>query len=64
MWKTLITLGYGSFLKDLHSKCDNPPKIRGWAKPEHYITIELGVRDMPLLQAKTSLHKQIHVLML
>ena len=37
---------------------------RGWRKPEHYITIELGVKDMPSAQQKTSLHKKNHVLML
>ena len=31
---------------------------------DSYITIELGVRDMPYEQQKTSLHKKNHVLML
>ena len=31
---------------------------------DHYITIELGVRDMPPEQSKTSLHKKNHVLLL
>ena len=39
-------------------------KKKGWAKPEHYITIEVGVKDMPPEQSKTSLHKKNHVLML
>ena len=45
-------------------KCDPQPKKRGFPKVEHYITIELGVRDMPYEQQKTSLHKKNHVLML
>ena len=36
----------------------------GWTKPEHYITIEVGVKDMPPEQSKTSLHKKTHVLLL
>ena len=31
---------------------------------EHYITIELGVQDMPPEQQRTSLHKKNHVLLL
>ena len=30
----------------------------------HYITIELGVKDMPPEQQRTSLHKKNHVLLL
>ena len=40
------------------------PETRGWRKPEHYITIELGVNDMPTEQQRTSLHKKNHVLLL
>ena len=39
-------------------------KKKGWAKPEHYITIEVGVKDMPPEQSRTSLHKKTHVLLL
>ena len=48
----------------VYFKCDPQPKKRGFPKVEHYITIELGVRDMPYEQQKTSLHKKNHVLML
>ena len=48
----------------VYFKCDPEPKKKGFLKVEHYITIELGVRDMPPEQRRTSLHKKIHVLML
>ena len=48
----------------VYFKCEPAVKKKGWAKPEHYITIELGVKDMPPEQQKTSLHKKNHVLML
>ena len=48
----------------VYFKCDPEPQKRGFPKVEHYITIELGVRDMPYEQQKTSLHKKNHVLML
>ena len=47
------------FTKDGLFKCDPTPKKRGFPKSEHYITIELGVRDMPPEQQRTSLHKRI-----
>ena len=28
-------------------KGEPTPEKRGWRKPEHYITIELGVNDIP-----------------
>ena len=37
---------------------------RGFNKVEHYITIEVGVKNMPYEQSKTSLHKKTHVLLL
>ena len=40
-----------------------PPK-KGFPQVEHYITIELGVEDMPPEQQRTSLHKKNHVLLL
>ena len=40
-------------------KGEPAPEKRGWRKPEHYITIEVGVKDMPEEQARTSLHKSI-----
>ena len=48
----------------VYFKCDPTPKKRGFPKSEHYITIELGVRDMPEIQQRTSLHKKNHVLLL
>ena len=48
----------------VYFKCDYAPKKKGFPKTEHYITIELGVRDMPSEQSKTSLHKKNHVLLL
>ena len=48
----------------VYFKCDPTPKKRGFPQTEHYITIELGVTDMPIEQQRTSLHKKNHVLML
>ena len=48
----------------VYFKCDPITKKRGFRQVEHYITIELGVRDMPYEQQKTSLHKKNHVLLL
>ena len=59
-WTTALGMVHEGWV---YFKCDPTPKKKGWAKPEHYITIELGVRDMPPAQAKTSLHKKVHVLM-
>ena len=60
-WTTALGMVHEGWV---YFKCDPTPKKRGWAKPEHYITIELGVRDMPPEQAKTSLHKKVHGLMI
>ena len=60
-WTTALGMVHEGWV---YFKCEPALKKRGWAKPEHYITIELGVRDMPPEQAKTSLHKKVHVLML
>ena len=60
-WTTALGMVHEGWV---YFKCDPTPKKRGWAKPEHYITIELGVRDMPPEQERTSLHKNIHDLML
>ena len=48
----------------VYFKCDPKPKKRGFPKHEHYITIEIGVKDMPYEQQKGSLHKKTHVLLL
>ena len=48
----------------VYFKAEPALKKKGWRTPEHYITIELGVKDMPEEQARTSLHKKVHVLLL
>ena len=60
-WTTALGMVHEGWV---YFKCDPTPKKRGWAKPEHYITIEVGVKDMPYEQSKTSLHKKTHVLLL
>ena len=58
-WTTALGMVHEGWV---YFKGDPTPKKRGFPKSEHYITIELGVRDMPPQQAKTSLHKKLHVL--
>ena len=60
-WTTALGMVHEGWV---YFKCEPAVKKKGWAKPEHYITIELGVRDMLPEQQKTSLHKKHHVLML
>ena len=60
-WTTALGMVHEGWV---YFKCEPAVKKKGWAKPEHYITIELGVRDMAPEQQKTSLHKKHHVLML
>ena len=48
----------------VYFKCDYTPPKKGFPQVEHYITIELGVEDMPPEQQRTSLHKKNHVLLL
>ena len=48
----------------VYFKCDPTPQKRGFPKHEHYITIELRVKDMPIEQQRGSLHKKTHVLLL
>ena len=60
-WTTALGIVHEGWV---YFKCDPQPKKRGFPKVEHYITIELGVRDMPYEQQKTSLHKKNHVLLL
>ena len=59
-WTTALGMVHEGWV---YFNCEPAVKKKGWAKPEHYITIELGVKDMPLEQQKTSLHKKNHVLM-
>ena len=60
-WTTALGMVHEGWV---YFKCDPTPKKRGFPQTEHYITIELGVRDMQPEQARTSLHKKNHVLML
>ena len=60
-WTTALGMVHEGWV---YFKCDYAPKKKGFPQTEHYITIELGVRDMPPEQQKTSLHKKNHVLML
>ena len=60
-WTTALGMVHEGWV---YFKGEPAVKKKGWAKPEHYITIELGVKDMPYEQQKTSLHKKNHVLML
>ena len=60
-WTTALGMVHEGWV---YFKCDPQPKKRGFPKVEHYITIELGVRDMPYEQQKTSLDKKNHVLLL
>ena len=60
-WTTKLGMVHEGWV---YFKCHPTPKKKGFPQTEHYITIELGVRDMPPEQAKTSLHKKNHVLLL
>ena len=60
-WTTALGMVHEGWV---YFKCDPTPKKRGFPQTEHYITIETGVKDMPEEQARTSLHKKIHVLLL
>ena len=60
-WTTALGMVHEGWV---YFKCAPEPKKKGFPKTEHYITIELGVRDMPPEQQKTSLHQKNHVLML
>ena len=60
-WTTALGMVHEGWV---YFKADPMPQKKGWRKPEHYITIEIGVKDMPPKIARTSLHKKNHVLML
>ena len=60
-WTTALGMVHEGWV---YFKFDYAPKKKGFPKTEHYITIELGVKDMPPEQQKTSLHKKNHVLLL
>ena len=60
-WTTALGMVHEGWV---YFKCDYAPKKKGFPQTEHYITIELGVQDMPPEQQRTSLHKKNHVLLL
>ena len=60
-WTTALGMVHEGWV---YFKAEPSPQKRGWRKPEHYITIELSVKDMPPEMSRTSLHKKYHVLML
>ena len=59
-WTTALGMVHEGWV---YFKCDPVPQKKGFPKVEHYITIEVGVKDMPPEQARTSLHKKTHVLL-
>ena len=60
-WTTALGMVHEGWV---YFKCDPTPQKRGWRKSEHYITIELGVRNKPKEECEKSLHKKNHVLLL
>ena len=60
-WTTALGMVHEGWV---YFKCDPHPQNKGFPKVEHYITIELSVKDMLPEQRKTSLHRKNHVLML
>ena len=60
-WTTALGMVHEGWV---YFKAEPSPQKRGWRKPEHYITIEIGVKDMSPEMAQTSLHKKHHVLLL
>ena len=59
-WTTALGMVHEGWV---YYKADPMPQKRGFRKPEHYITIEVGVKDMPPDMARTSLHQKHHVLL-
>ena len=60
-WTTSLGMVHEGWV---YFKSDYTPPKKGFPQVEHYITIELGVEDMPPEQQRTSLHKKNHVLLL
>ena len=60
-WTTALGMVHEGWV---YFKCDPTPKKRGFPQTEHYITIELGVKNMPVETQRTSLHQKCHVLLL
>ena len=50
-WTTALGMVHEGWV---YFKGEPAVKKRGWRKPEHYITIEVGVKDMPPEQSRTS----------
>ena len=59
-WTTALGMVHEGWV---YFKAEPSPQKRGFRKPEHYITIEVGVKDMSPEVARTSLHKKHHVLL-
>ena len=60
-WTTALGMVHEGWV---YFKCDPTPQKRGWRKSEHYITIELGVKNKSKEECEKSLHKKNHVLLL
>ena len=60
-WTTALGMVHEGWV---YFKGEPAVKKKGWAKPEHYITIELGVKDMPPEQQKHPYIRRHHVLLL
>ena len=48
-WTTSLGMVHEGWV---YFKCDYTPKKKGFPHSEHYITIELGVKDMPTEQTE------------
>ena len=59
-WTTALGMVHEGWV---YFKAEPSLQKRGWKKPEHYITIEVGVKNMSPEVARTSLHKKHHVLL-
>ena len=55
-WTTALGMVHEGWV---YFKGEPTPKKRGFHKAEHYITIEVGVKDKPEEECKKSLHKKI-----
>ena len=60
-WTTALGMVHEGWV---YFKAEPSPQKRGWRKAEHYITIEIGVKNMSPEVAQTSLHNKHHVLLL
>ena len=60
-WTTALGMVHEGWV---YFKCNYTPKKKGFPQTEHYITIELGVKEKPYKECQKSLHKKNHVLLL